>query len=189
MQDICATGDTMCFILWVLMHTGFLPSNTPSKQEPIRYRVQLDKIGFSFDWSREVRTCDPHYYKWTQWTFIQLFEHWYNNKTYKAEPVAELIKAFAAEGNNDIDAACTECDNFSAKDWNSWNEQQQQQALMNYRLAHLSETWVNWCPDLGTVLANDEVKDGLSERGGHPVERKLMKQWSLRITAGEDSPR
>lgn len=164
------------------IQTGTHPQITTYKNID-RYRVQLDKIGFSFDWSREVRTCDPHYYKWTQWTFIQLFEHWYNNKTYKAEPVAELIKAFAAEGNNDIDAACTECDNFSAKDWNSWNEQQQQQALMNYRLAYLSETWVNWCPDLGTVLANDEVKDGLSERGGHPVERKLMKQWSLRITA------
>jgi leucyl-tRNA synthetase len=164
------------------IQTGTHPQITTYKNID-RYRVQLDKIGFSFDWSREVRTCDPHYYKWTQWTFIQLFEHWYNNKTHKAEPVAELIKVFAAGGNNGIDAACTDCDIFSADEWNSWNEQQQQQALMHYRLAYLSDTWVNWCPDLGTVLANDEVKDGLSERGGHPVERKLMKQWSLRITA------
>jgi len=164
------------------IQTGTHPQITTYKNID-RYRVQLDKIGFSFDWSREVRTSDPHYYKWTQWTFIQLFEHWYSNKTNKAEPIAELIKTFAAEGNKGLDATCTECDIFSAGDWNSWNEQQQQEALMNYRLAYLSDTWVNWCPDLGTVLANDEVKDGLSERGGHPVERKLMKQWSLRITA------
>ncbi|MEN8223966.1 MAG: class I tRNA ligase family protein, partial [Bacteroidota bacterium] len=164
------------------IQTGTHPQLTTYKNID-RYRRQLDQIGFSYDWNREVRTCDPHYYKWTQWTFIQLFGHWYNHKTNKAEPISELIKIFASEGNARIDAASSECPGFSAGEWNSMTETQQQEMLMNYRLAYLSDTWVNWCPELGTVLANDEVKDGVSERGSHPVERKMMKQWSLRITA------
>lgn len=164
------------------IQTGTHPQITTYKNIE-RYRKQLDQIGFSYDWNREVRTCDPHYYKWTQWTFIQLFEHWYNNRSDKAEAVADLVNIFAAEGNTAIDAACNECPPFSASEWNNMTENEQQEILMNYRLAYLSDTWVNWCPELGTVLANDEVKDGVSERGGHPVERKLMKQWSLRITA------
>ena len=164
------------------IQTGTHPQITTSKNID-RYKKQLNQIGFSYDWNREVRTCDPDYYKWTQWTFIQIFEHWYNTKSNKAEPLAQLEKIFAAEGNADVEAACSECNIFSAKDWNSLNEVQQQEMLMNYRIAYLADTWVNWCPELGTVLANDEVKDGFSERGGHPVERKLMKQWSLRITA------
>lgn len=148
-----------------------------------RYREQLDKIGFSYDWSRQVKTCDPAYYKWTQWTFIQLFNSWYNNNTLKAEPVADLIQAFEKEGTSGIHAACSGDLTFTAGEWKSFSEKKQQELLMNYRLAYLSESWVNWCPGLGTVLANDEVKDGISERGGFPVERKLMKQWSLRITA------
>jgi leucyl-tRNA synthetase len=164
------------------IQTGTHPQITTYKNIN-RYREQLDRIGFSFDWNREVRTCDPKYYKWTQWTFIQLFKHWYNNKTDKAEPIAELVSCFERDGNQGIDAACNECDLFTATEWKGMNEIKQQEVLMNYRLAYLSDTWVNWCPELGTVLANDEVKDGVSERGGHPVERKLMKQWSLRITA------
>lgn len=164
------------------IQTGTHPEITTEKNIA-RYREQLDKIGFSFDWSREVRTSDPEYYKWTQWTFIQLFNSWYNNSTQKAEKIADLIAIFENSGNNDIDAACGEIENFSAEKWNDFDEKQQQEILMNYRLAYLSETMVNWCPDLGTVLANDEVKDGLSERGGFPVVKKLMKQWSLRITA------
>lgn len=164
------------------IQTGTHPAVTTEKNIK-RYREQLDKIGFSFDWDREVRTSDPGYYKWTQWTFIQLFKHWYNNKTRKAEPVSELVREFENNGNAHVDAACTPLDVFSAGDWKQYTETEQQQVLMHYRLAYLSDTWVNWCPALGTVLANDEVVSGLSERGGHPVERKLMKQWSLRITA------
>jgi leucyl-tRNA synthetase len=164
------------------IQTGTHPQITTSKNID-RYRKQLDQIGFSYDWNREVRTCDPNYYKWTQWTFIQLFEHWYNLKSNKAEPIIQLQQVFASEGNSGVEAACNECNAFSATEWNSMSEKEQQETLMSYRLAYLSDTWVNWCPELGTVLANDEVKDGLSERGGHPVERKLMKQWSLRITA------
>ncbi|HSG67646.1 MAG TPA: leucine--tRNA ligase [Bacteroidales bacterium] len=164
------------------IQTGTHPQLTTYKNID-RYREQLDRIGLSYDWDREVRTCDPHYYKWTQWTFIQLFEHWYNRQTDKAEPVAELIRTFAGSGNAGVLAAAGECPVFTADEWNGMSEKQQQEMLMNYRLAYLSDTWVNWCPELGTVLANDEVKDGVSERGGHPVERKLMKQWSLRITA------
>lgn len=164
------------------IQTGTHPQITTYKNID-RYRKQLDRIGFSYDWNREVRTCDPNYYKWTQWTFIQLFQHWYNNKTHKAEPISGLITFFEQAGNRDIDAACSECTPFTATEWKGMSEKEQQEMLMNYRLAYLSDTWVNWCPELGTVLANDEVKDGFSERGGHPVERKLMKQWSLRITA------
>ena len=147
------------------------------------YRNQLDKIGFSFDWDREVRTSDPNYYKWTQWIFKQLFNSWYNNITDKAEKIDTLIEKFAAEGNTNVNAVCADVANFSADEWKSWGEEEQQKMLMNYRITFLSDTWVNWCPALGTVLANDEIKDGVSERGGHPVEQKLMRQWSMRITA------
>jgi leucyl-tRNA synthetase len=164
------------------IQTGTHPQVTTYKNIE-RYREQMDKIGFAYDWEREVRTCDPFYYKWTQWTFIQLFKHWYNNKSDKAEHIDGLIAIFENEGNINIDAACSQTGLFSADQWNACSETRQQQVLMNYRLAYLADTMVNWCPALGTVLANDEVKDGFSERGGHPVERKLMKQWSLRITA------
>lgn len=164
------------------IQTGTHPEITTEKNIK-RYRQQLDQIGFSYDWDREVRTSDPAYYKWTQWTFIQLFHSWYNNDTDKAENIDKLIEEFAANGDSNINASCDEVDPFTAAEWKSLNEIEQQELLMHYRLAYLKDTMVNWCPDLGTVLANDEVKEGLSERGGYPVERKLMKQWSLRITA------
>ncbi len=151
-----------------------------------RYREQLDKIGFSYDWSREVRTSDPGYYKWTQWAFIKLFKHFYNNKSRKAEPIELLQKHFEANGNSGIDAANCQEGNFTSDQWQAMTEKQQQDILMNYRLAYLADTYVNWCPALGTVLANDEVKEGFSVRGGHPVERKKMNQWFLRITAYAD---
>jgi len=164
------------------IQTGTHPAVTTEKNIK-RYREQLDKIGFSYDWDREVRTSDPFYYKWTQWTFIQLFNYWYNNKTQKAEAITNLEKEFEINGNGVIDAGCSPVDIFTADEWKNETEIEQQQILMNYRLAYLADTWVNWCPALGTVLANDEVVNGVSERGGYPVERKLMKQWSLRITA------
>ena len=147
------------------------------------YRNQLDKIGFSFDWDREIRTSDPNYYKWTQWIFKQIFNSWYNTEKNKSEKIEVLVEKFQTEGNQKIKAATDFEVTFSASEWKSWNEDQQQKVLLNYRLAYLSNTWVNWCPALGTVLANDEIKNGLSERGGHPVEQKLMRQWSMRITA------
>lgn len=164
------------------IQTGTHPAITTEKNIQ-RYREQLDRIGFSFDWDREVRTSDPKYYKWTQWTFIQLFSHWYNKAANKAEPIESLVKEFETNGNQKVQAACEPGDIFSAAQWKALAEKEQQNILMNYRLAYLADTWVNWCPALGTVLANDEVVNGVSERGGHPVERKLMKQWSLRITA------
>jgi leucyl-tRNA synthetase len=164
------------------IQTGQHPEKT-TNENIRRYRSQMDKIGFSFDWDREVRTCDPEYYKWTQWTFIQLFNSWFNNKTNKAESIDLLINEFGENGNKATDAACDETELFSADDWKAMDEKEQQLILMKYRLAYLSDTLVNWCPALGTVLANDEVKEGFSVRGGHPVERKLMRQWSLRITA------
>ena len=148
-----------------------------------RYREQLDKLGFSFDWSREIRTCDPQYYKWTQWTFIQLFEHWYCLRANAARPISLLIDIFKEQGNRKVRAACAQTAIFTAEEWHHFSEKEQQDILMNYRLAFLSDAMVNWCPKLGTVLANDEVVNGVSVRGGHPVERKLMRQWSLRITA------
>ena len=148
------------------------------------YRGQLDKIGFSFDWSREVRTSNPEYYKWTQWIFIQLFNSWYNKDTDKAEDVATLIAKFEAEGNASVNAVCDEdIIAFSADEWKAFSETKQQEILLQYRLTYLSDTEVNWCPALGTVLANDEIVNGVSERGGHPVVRKKMTQWSMRIKA------
>ncbi|AVI50876.1 leucine--tRNA ligase [Pukyongia salina] len=148
------------------------------------YRKQLDKIGFSFDWSREVRTSDPKYYKWTQWIFIQLFESWYDKDADKAKDINELISIFSSEGNTQVNAACDDdVAMFTADEWNSFTSEEQQQILLKYRLTYLAETEVNWCPELGTVLANDEVVNGVSERGGYPVIRKKMMQWSMRITA------
>lgn len=170
------------------IQTGQHPKIT-TEQNIARYRDQLDKIGFSFDWEREVRTSDPNYYKWTQWIFIQIFNSWYNKKTDKAEPIETLIKEFETKGFNcDLDDTLTgDIENdlapFTSEEWKAFDEKKKSDILMNFRLAYLGESFVNWCPALGTVLANDEVKDGVSERGGHPVERKLMKQWSMRITA------
>lgn len=164
------------------IQTGTHPAVTTEKNIQ-RYRQQLDQIGFSFDWDREVQTCDPKYYKWTQWTFLQLFKHWFNQDKDQARPITELIRHFEEKGSEGVHAANDPHEPFTASEWNDWTEEEQQELLMNYRLAYLSETMVNWCPALGTVLANDEVKEGYSERGGHPVERKTMKQWSLRISA------
>ena len=165
------------------IQTGQHPSIT-TEQNIKRYREQLDKIGFSFDWDREVRTSDPEYYKWTQWIFIQLFNSWYDLEKNQAQDIHSLIHRFEQEGNQKVKAACDESTkHFDAEEWKSYNEKQKSDTLMQYRLAYLGEAYVNWCPALGTVLANDEVKDGVSERGGYPVERKLMKQWSMRITA------
>ena len=148
-----------------------------------RYREQLDKIGFSFDWSREVRTCDPQYYHWTQWAFQRMFESYYDRRADKARPISELVKAFETAGTEGLDVACSEELAFTAAEWNAKSEREQQETLMNYRIAYLGETMVNWCPKLGTVLANDEVVDGVSERGGYPVVQKKMRQWCLRVSA------
>ncbi|MCR5114995.1 MAG: leucine--tRNA ligase [Bacteroidales bacterium] len=164
------------------IQTGQHPAVT-TRQNIARYREQLDKLGFSFDWDREVRTADPKYYKWTQWVFIQLFNHFYDTQLEKARPVTELTAHLAAHGTDGLHAAQTQPLEFTAADWNAWDEKRQQETLLNYRLAYIADTWVNWCPKLGTVLANDEVVNGVSERGGFPVERKLMKQWILRVSA------
>jgi len=148
-----------------------------------RYREQLDKIGFSFDWSREVRTCEPDYYKWTQWAFQQMFKHYYDNDAKKATPIADLIKRFETKGTEGLNAACGEELSFTAEEWKTKSDKEQQTILLNYRIAYLGDTMVNWCPALGTVLANDEVVDGVSERGGHPVIQKVMRQWCLRVSA------
>ena len=148
-----------------------------------RYREQLDKIGFSFDWDREVRTCDPRYYHWTQWAFERMFESYYDYTLQKALPIKDLVRHFEEEGTLNLNVAQSEELIFSARDWSSMDEQEQQEKLMNYRIAYLGETMVNWCPGLGTVLANDEVVNGVSERGGYPVVQKLMKQWCLRVSA------
>ncbi len=164
------------------IQTGQHPAKT-TEENIATYRRQMDSIGFSFDWDREVRTSDPSYYKWTQWIFLQLYGSWYCKNKDAARPISRLMEKFAQEGNANINAHCDETPVFTADEWNSWDEGKQQTILLNYRIAYLSEAYVNWCPALGTVLANDEVKDGFSERGGHPVERKLMMQWSMRITA------
>ena len=164
------------------IQTGQHPAIT-TNNNIARYRSQLDKIGFSYDWSREIKTCDPDYYKWTQWVFIQLFNHWFNNKSQKAEPIAILTEEFSKNGNASIEAACSPHESFTAADWNGMTERQQQEMLLKYRLAYLADTMVNWCPALGTVLANDEVKDGFSVRGNHPVVQKEMRQWLLRVSA------
>jgi leucyl-tRNA synthetase len=181
------------------IQTGQHPEKT-TVQNIARYREQLDKIGFSFDWSREVRTSDPQYYRWTQWIFSLIYNSWYNTDTNRAEPIHTLIAHFEDNGNYNVNAAVDEewhrrmdrtgfvfsadwDGTFSATDWNSMSEELQQRILMQYRLTYLADSMVNWCPALGTVLANDEVKDGVSERGGHPVEQKLMRQWSMRISA------
>ena len=165
------------------IQTGQHPALTTA-QNIARYREQLDKIGFSFDWSREVKTSDPDYYRHTQWIFIQLFNSWYNNKTDKAEPIETLIALFEKQGNSKVNAACDDdTPTFTAEEWRAFSSEQQQQILLKYRLTYLAETEVNWCPALGTVLANDEIVNGVSERGGHPVIRKKMTQWSMRITA------
>ncbi len=167
------------------IQTGQHPAET-TEQNIRRYKDQLTQIGFSYDWDREIRTCDPKYYKWTQWAFLEMFEHWYNKKTDKAEPIEKLRDIFSREGNKQVDASCNETEPFTAEEWNNMSEKEQQQILLNYRIAYLADSMVNWCPDLGTVLANDEVKDGVSLRGGYPVVQKKMKQWSLRITAYAD---
>ncbi|MDR0412178.1 MAG: leucine--tRNA ligase, partial [Dysgonamonadaceae bacterium] len=164
------------------IQTGQHPAVT-TEQNIRRYREQLDKIGFSFDWNREVRTCDPSYYKWTQWAFIRMFESYYCRDTQRARPIAELAGRFETQGARNLNVACTEDLQFSAAEWKARSEKEQQETLMNYRIAYLAETNVNWCPQLGTVLANDEVQDGLSIRGGYPVEQRKMKQWSLRVSA------
>lgn len=164
------------------IQTGQHPAITTEKNIR-RYREQMDKIGFSFDWDREIRTCDPEYYKWTQWTFIQMFNSFYCYDEQKAMPITELVKAFETVGTQGLNVACGEEMNFTAGEWKNKSTKEQQEILLNYRLAYLADTMVNWCPQLGTVLANDEVKEGLSLRGGYPVVQKKMRQWSLRVSA------
>jgi leucyl-tRNA synthetase len=164
------------------IQTGQHPAIT-TENNIRRYRQQLDKIGFSYDWDREVKTCEPEYYHWTQWAFIQMFNHYFCNQTKKAKPLSELINNFKTNGTNGLDAAQSIPLEFTATEWNSKAEKDQQEILLNYRIAYLADTMVNWCPALGTVLANDEVKDGYSVRGGHPVEQKVMRQWALRVSA------
>ena len=164
------------------IQTGQHPAKT-TEVNTARYREQLDKIGFSYDWSREVKTCDPEYYKWTQWAFTELFQSYYDNKSAKAKPIAELIAHFELHGTAGLDVAQGEELSFDATQWQQMTKAEQSATLMNYRLAYLGDTMVNWCAALGTVLANDEVSEGLSVRGGHPVEQKLMRQWCLRVSA------
>ncbi|MCP9610533.1 leucine--tRNA ligase [Coprobacter tertius] len=164
------------------IQTGQHPAVT-TQNNIDRYRDQLDKIGFCYDWNREIRTCDPEYYKWTQWAFIQMFNHYYDNIKQKAVPVTELIAAFEKKGTEGLQAACSEELSFTAEDWKNMSDKEKQKTLLNYRIAYLGDTMVNWCPQLGTVLANDEVSEGVSVRGGYPVEQKIMRQWCLRVSA------
>lgn len=164
------------------IQTGQHPAKT-TEVNTARYREQLDKIGFSYDWSREVKTCDAEYYKWTQWAFTELFQSYYDNKSAKAKPIAELVAHFELHGTAGLDVAQGEELSFDATQWQQMTKAEQSSTLMNYRLAYLGDTMVNWCAALGTVLANDEVSEGLSVRGGHPVEQKLMRQWCLRVSA------
>ena len=153
------------------IQTGQHPALTTDKNIK-RYREQLDKIGFCFDWSREFRTCEPSYYKWTQWAFLKMFDSWYDSKIQKARPINDLIETFSLHGNINLNAHCDQTESFSADEWKNFSSTQKEVILQNYRIAYLADTMVNWCPELGTVLANDEIKDGLSVRGGHPVEQK-----------------
>lgn len=164
------------------IQTGQHPEKTTT-DNIARYRSQLDRIGFSFDWDREVRTCDPGYYKWTQWAFIKMFKSYYSCILDKARPISELVEAFERNGTAGVNAACTEPIEFTAEQWRAFSEKEKSDILMNWRIAYQGDSYVNWCPGLGTVLANDEVKDGISVRGGFPVEQKKMKQWQLRISA------
>ena len=164
------------------IQTGQHPAKT-TEANIARYRQQMDKIGFSYDWEREVRTCDPDYHKWTQWAFLKMFGHYYDKTADKALPIGELVERFAKEGNANVNAACGDVPTFSAQEWNAFDQRRRSDILMQYRIAYQGETSVNWCPALGTVLANDEVKEGYSVRGGHPVEQKKMKQWQLRVSA------
>ena len=164
------------------IQTGQHPAVT-TEQNISHYREQLDKIGFSFDWDREVRTCDPKYYKWTQWAFQKMFNSFYCNTCHKAQPIEKLVEHFNQKGTEGLDVAQGEELSFTADEWRAMSEKEQQQVLMNYRIAYLGETMVNWCAGLGTVLANDEVVDGVSVRGGYPVVQKKMMQWCLRVSA------
>ena len=164
------------------IQTGQHPEVTTRKNIE-RYRSQLDKIGFSYDWSREIKTCDPEFYKWTQWAFMEMFNHYYDTAADKALPIADLVKHFEKEGSKGVKAVCSKELNFTADQWNAMTEKEKSDTLMNYRIAYLGNTMVNWCPALGTVLANDEVSEGVSVRGGYPVEQKLMYQWCLRVSA------
>ncbi|MCF0054148.1 leucine--tRNA ligase [Dyadobacter sp. CY356] len=165
------------------IQTGQHPAIT-TEQNITRYIEQLKNLGFSYDWSREVRTSDPSYYKWTQWIFTELFESWYNNDAQKAERIETLVAIFEKDGNQNVNAACDEdIPSFTAEEWNSWSEEEQYKITLKYRLTYVADATVNWCPGLGSVLSNDEVKDGVSERGGFPVIQKLMRQWMMRITA------
>ena len=164
------------------IQTGQHPAVT-TKKNIARYREQLDKIGFCYDWSREIRTCEPDYYKWTQWAFIQMFNSYFCNDEQQARPIAELVEVFEQQGTKDLNIACTVELSFTADEWKSKTEKEQQEILLNYRIAYLADLKVNWCPALGTVLANDEVSEGVSVRGGHPVEQRVMRQWSLRVSA------
>ena len=168
------------------IQTGQHPAIT-TEENIATYIRQLKQIGFSYDWSREVRTSDAKYYKWTQWIFMQLFKHYYDKDANKALPIASLVERFAVSGNKGVNAVCDEdTPNFTAEEWNGMSEQEQQALLLKFRLTFPDDSVVNWCPALGTVLANDEIKDGVSERGGYPVEQKKMKQWAMRITAYAD---
>ena len=164
------------------IQTGQHPAIT-TENNINRYREQLDKIGFCYDWDREIRTCEPEYYKWTQWAFIKMFESYYCTSCNKAKPISQLVEKFAQEGTANLHAACSEELSFTAQEWNEKSEKEQQEILMNYRIAYLGNTMVNWCPKLGTVLANDEVSEGVSVRGGYPVEQRVMRQWCLRVSA------
>ena len=164
------------------IQTGQHPEVT-TKKNIARYREQMDKIGFSYDWNREIRTCDPEYYKWTQWAFIQMFNSYYDYDEQKAHPINALVEAFETNGTEGVHAACTEELSFTADEWCAMSEEEQRNTLLNYRIAYLGDTMVNWCPQLGTVLANDEVSEGVSVRGGYPVEQKVMRQWCLRVSA------
>ena len=164
------------------IQTGQHPEKT-TMENVARYRSQLDKIGFCYDWDREIKTCEPEYYKWTQWAFMQMFNSYYNTELQKARPISELIEHFEKSGSEGIKAACGKELDFTAEQWNAYSEKEKSDTLMNYRIAYLGNTMVNWCPKLGTVLANDEVSEGVSIRGGYPVEQKLMYQWCLRVSA------